>query len=308
MPAGLSQNSDARVVSRRRLVLSLAGSFGLGVAATAAGLRIWDSFESPFQPYWKVVDQAVPAADVKTSVSFVDAIERLISSGVVDPEKLGSYYRTTIGLPDWMQQLFSAPSTEPIHLSFKTAPYLLNLLWPLGLSNKAAFNANSPISGPDLASLASTSGWLFGKQESGAVYFNAAEAVRLTEAQERQVLDVATNVYRPCCDNSTFYQDCNHGSALLGLIELAASQGAPTEEIYRIALAANSYWFPDQYAKTALYLALSEGRSWMDVPPDLVLGPRFSSLSGWQSNINQRLRLASFMSRIGQMRPGACTL
>jgi hypothetical protein len=303
----LSQEPNARVPSRRRFVLSLAGSFGLGAAAAGAGFLVWDRFKSPFRPYWKVVDQALPAAGVETSLSFGDAIQRLIASGVVDPEKLSSYFRR-IGLPDWVQQLFSAPSTKPIHLGFRTSPYLLNLLWPVGLSNKAKFNASSPINGPDLASLASTSGWPFGKQESGAVYFNAADAVQLTEAQEKQVLDVATNVYRPCCDNSTFYQDCNHGSALLGLIELAASQGLPTEEIYRIALAANAYWFPDQYAKTALYLALFEGRSWTEVSPKLILDPRFSSLSGWQSNVNQRLRLASFMSRTGQMRQGACTL
>lgn len=308
MPTGLSQHSDARTVSRRRLVLSLAGTFGLGATAAIAGVRIWDSFESPFQPYGEVLNQAVRPDGVMTSISFGDSIQYLISAGALDPEKLGSYYRATIGLPDWIRQLFSAPSAEPIHLSFKTAPYLLNLLWPLGLSNKAEFNKHSPLNGPDVASFASTGGWRFGRQESGAVYFNAAGAVRLTEAQERIVLQVANNVYRPCCDNSTFFQDCNHGSALLGLIELAASQAATIEELYRIALAANTYWFPEQYAKTALYLAIFEGRSWNDVPPDLILDPRFSSLSGWRRNVNERLRLASFMPRTAQMRQGACAV
>ncbi|SRR6266568_397885 len=41
------------------------------------------------------------------------------------------------------------------------------------------------------------------------------------------VLNVATKTFRPCCDNSTFYQDCNHGSkpAELHRAELAAAVG-----------------------------------------------------------------------------------
>src|SRR5487761_342568 len=45
----------------------------------------------------------------------------------------------------------------------------------------------------------------------------------MSDDEQAMVLDLATHTFRPCCDNSTFFQDCNHGSALLGLLELAAS-------------------------------------------------------------------------------------
>ena len=76
------------------------------------------------------------------------------------------------------------------------------------------------------------------------------------------------------------------GSALLGLIELGAAQGKTTDELYRLALAANAHWFPVQYAKTALYFALFEAKEWKDVDPKMILGPYFSTLSGWQRNVN----------------------
>ena len=38
------------------------------------------------------------------------------------------------------------------------------------------------------------------------------------------VEEIAGNIYRPCCGNSTAFPDCNHGMAMLGLIELMVSQ------------------------------------------------------------------------------------
>src|SRR4029450_3832973 len=164
------------------------------------------------------------------------SLQKLIAAGALNPEKLRSDFRASIGLPSWLDRLLEAPSAEPIVLSLKFAPYLLNLLWPLGLSTKANFNDESPLNTARLPSLASTAGWTLGQEGNGSVYFNKVEALQLTAEREQIVLDVAKSVFRPCCDNSTFFQDCNHGSALLGLIELAASQGVPTPELYRIAL------------------------------------------------------------------------
>ena len=42
-------------------------------------------------------------------------------------------------------------------------------------------------------------------------------------------------VYRPCCDNATHFPDCNHGMAMLGLLELMAAQGASEEEMFAAA-------------------------------------------------------------------------
>ena len=115
----------------------------------------------------------------------------------------------------------------------------------------------------------------------------------MTAHQQAMVLAVARATYRPCCNNSTLYQDCNHGSALLGLLELAASQGATLKGLYGLALAANSHWFPDNYAKTALYFSHFHGKSWRNIEPKLILSAAFSSGSGWEANVNSPLRRAN---------------
>jgi len=91
---------------------------------------------------------------------------------------------------------------------------------------------------------------------------------------------IAKSTYRPCCDNPTFFQDCNHGSALLGLLALGASQGLSEEELYREALAFNSFWFPRNYIRNALYMKAVQRQEWNDVDAKLLMGREFSSASG----------------------------
>jgi len=304
----ISENRHEAAPSRRRLIMLMAASFGLGAASAVAAIRIRGSIVDPFRYVREAVAAVTPAAGVKTAVSFGDSIERLVAAGAIDPEKFRSLDTVQENSLEWVERLFAAPSAEPILLSAATAPSLLNLLWPLGLATKATFNERSPLNGVRLPSFASTAGWSLGRESNGYVYFNKVETLRLTEEQEKSVLDVATNTFRPCCDNSTYFQDCNHGSALLGLIELAASQNATTDELYRIALAANSYWFPNYYNKTALYLALFENQSWTDTPPQTILGARFSSLSGWLRNVNIPLRSANFLPGVSGMGQGTCAV
>ncbi len=304
----ISGNRREAAPSRRRLTMLMAASFGLGAASAVVANRIWDRIVGPFRHVRESLAAVRPAAGVKTAISFGDSIRRLVAAGAIDPEKFRSLHAAQGKNPEWVEQLFAASSAEPILLSSETAPYLLSLLWPLGLATKATFNDRSPLNGVRLPSFASTAGWSLGRQSNGYVYFNKVQTLRLTEEQEKSVLDVATNTFRPCCDNSTYFQDCNHGSALLGLIELAASQNATTDELYRIALAANSYWFPTYYDKTALYLALFENQSWSDTPPQIILGARFSSLSGWLRNVNIPLKSANFLPGVGGMGQGTCAV
>lgn len=268
--------------TRRRFILALAASLGYCRAA-AAGVRI----DGPSNLSPNIVSQVTPSAGINTGISFGDSIPKLIAGGALDPTKLRSL--SGGGLPDWVERLLAAPSREPILFSQETALYLVNLLWPLGLSTRAAFNEKSPINTLRIPSFASTGGWRLGREKNGYVYFNKIDAIKMAGKQEAMVLDAATKTFRPCCDNSTFFQDCNHGSALLGLMELAASQGATPDRLYQIALVANSYWFSEEYAKTALYFWRFQNRSWGEIAPQLILSRDFSSLSGWKRNVNDRL-------------------
>lgn len=289
--------------SRRRFLLAASTWFSLGMMSGLAGCRA-DGTKDPSRSFDETIEEVVPTAGIRVPLSFGYSIRRLVLAGVIDPAKLRALSRGRPGT--WLSDLFAARSPRTILFSAETAPYLLDLLWPLGLANKAAFNTDSPINTLRLPSYASTGGWSLGGESDGYVYFNSVEALPLSKRQETTALQVAKTTFRPCCDNSTYFQDCNHGSALLGLIELAAFHGLSAEEIYRIALVANSYWFPEQYIQAAVYFSTFENQSWQDIRPDLVLGRRFSSASGWESNINSRLRSEGLLPDFRGFAQGPC--
>lgn len=295
-------------VTRRQFFVGSAVSFLSGAGAATVGRRIWDRFSGPPLPFRDVVEDVTPSSGFETSLNFGDAIQRLIEAGAVDAGKLTATYQSRGGVPKWVEQVLSGPSDEPFLVNFETAPFLLTLLWPIGLATKASYNENGPIDNESLPSLASTAGWTLGRESNGASYFNKVGTLNLTAEQERSVADVAKNTFRPCCDNSTLLQDCNHGSALLGLIELAVSQGASQADLYRLALAANSFWFPREYWKTAIYFMLYERRAWSDISPEEIMGQRFSTASGWQRNVNVPVKLMDFVPRSAllQMNQNGC--
>ena len=117
-------------------------------------------------------------------------------------------------------------------------------------------------------------------------HYSAHAFVRLTPAEQALVERVAKNIYRPCCGNSTYFPDCNHGMAMLGLLELMAAKGADEAAMYRAALQVNSYWFPDTYLVIGKYLE-RKGISWNAVDPKEVLGFRFSSASGYRRIVSE---------------------
>jgi hypothetical protein len=130
------------------------------------------------------------------------------------------------------------------------------------------------------AGFASTGGWTISRGDP-MDHYSAHEFVVLTPEQQAKVVRVSQNIYRPCCGNSTYFPDCNHGMGMLGLLELMAAQGVPEEEMYRVALQVNSYWFPDTYLTIAKYFE-KKGIAWSAVDPKTVLGANFSSASGYQ--------------------------
>jgi hypothetical protein len=307
--------TDALAVDRRRLVFSMIAVFSLGAAAGTGGTLYWASHSKFFQRFLRarrvaaqraLANRVVPPEGYQTGVSFGDSIVRLVAAGAISPEKFRRFYATRGGLPKWMERLFAEPSAEPIKLGFDTAPYLLNLLWPLGLSTKTRFNALSPLNGDSLPNFASTGGWRLGEAANGSVYFNRVDAIGLDDGQETDLLAVTRNVFRPCCDNSTFFQDCNHGSALLGLLELAASQGARADELRELALAANAFWYPAQYLEIAVYFKEIEGKPWEAVAPATILGKPISSRSGWSRNVHDALVKANLVPQAMAKRQAGC--
>ena len=168
---------------------------------------------------------------IATGLDIARPLARLVEAGVIDRDKFVTAHKNRGPVPEWVSQALEGKSQELI-LSIETAAYNLNLLWPLGLATRATFNADSPLRGDDLANFASTGGWTIGRESNGAVYFDAVETLTLTPEQAALVRRLAGNVYRPCCGNSAFFQDCNHGSAMLALMELAAANGRNSAELW----------------------------------------------------------------------------
>jgi len=235
------------------------------------------------------VANVVPAGGYQSRIVLGDSIVKLVREGVLDPNKLEAIYARRGGIPEDLRDAMEKPSYQRIRLTRKNAGAYVNALWPLGLANWMAANKFSPLNGPSGSTFASTGGWTLGRGKNGGVYFNRFPIVRLTERQEALVVKVARHTYRPCCNNSTFFQDCNHGSALLGLLALGAAQGLTETELYREALAFSAFWFPSDYIETAVYFETVRNTQWQDVDAREVMSAEFSSASGWQKNVASEL-------------------
>ncbi len=68
--------------------------------------------------------------------------------------------------------------------------------------------------------------------------------------------------------------------AMLGVLELMASQGASADEMFVAAKYINAFWFPQQTLETALYLQRNEGVDFVDADARLVVSDQLSSASG----------------------------
>lgn len=291
LPADASfKENDGPVLATVILLIFVFGFWGLGMLGReglTAGVG-QPSVGTDTPALAAMVEKVIPEAGFQSKIRLGDAMPKLIRAGVIDPEKLEALYQDRGGVPEGPKNGWDKRDSAPILLTRENAGLYLNLLWPIGLSNRMEANTASPVNGPDVFNFASTAGWTLGKTENGGEYFNKVEIVRLTPDEEALVKKIAENSYRPCCNNSTFFQDCNHGSALLGLLELGASQGLSESELWREALAFNAYWFPGTYVNAAIYFEKVKGIAWEDADPKTIMGKEFSSASG-AANVQQTL-------------------
>lgn len=239
-------------------------------------------------------ETVTPQAGLQTKIVLGDSILKLIENGVIDMAKIEEVYASRGGLTAEQRKIFEEPSTEPLTITHENAQFLVNLLWGIGISNKNIVLTESPAGEPDnLFNLASTGGWVLGKKDNGGYYYNQFEIIKLTAEQEELVKKVAANIYRPCCGNSTAFPDCNHGAAILAVLQLGAAQGLNEDELYEESLKFNSYWFTDEYVKMATLFKIQNSQSWDALDPKTLLGSDLSSGSGFRTNV------AYPLSRIG---------
>ena len=193
--------------------------------------------------------QSSPQAREGTAlpVGWGDLGAKMISVGVIDAEKFESLYAGSAILDDDARKLLYETDNGNLEMTQKNSGVILNLLWALGLGNKNDVLDFGPMKDPrygGAGNFASTGGWILAKGDA-MEHYSRHPFMILTEEQQKLVERVAKNVYRPCCSNSTYFPDCNHGMAMLGFLELMASQGVGEKEMYDYAAKVNAYWFPE---------------------------------------------------------------
>ena len=174
-------------------------------------------------------------------------------------------------------------SDQEIVITAENSHFLLNFFWAVGLANKNSILTAGPMiqnSGGQVERFASTGGWTLATKPITELYASM-DLIPLTAEQQALVEEVAAAIYRPCCNNHTLFPDCNHGMAMLGVLELMASQGASADEMFEAAKYINAYWFPQQTLETAIYLKSNEEVDFVEADARLVVGDQFSSASGF---------------------------
>ncbi|OHA31683.1 MAG: hypothetical protein A3B08_00130 [Candidatus Taylorbacteria bacterium RIFCSPLOWO2_01_FULL_43_44] len=227
-------------------------------------------------------ETVLPSVGVELPVVWGDLGQKLVSVGAIDRKKFDDLYRERGNFGKGFDELLNGKAESRLKINRENAGYLLNLLWALGLSSKNPVLDEGDMRNPRYGGaerFASTAGWTLALGNP-MDHYSAHKFFSLTAEQQALVVKVAKNIYRPCCNNSTYFPDCNHGMAMLGLLQLMASQGVGEREMYKTALAVNSYWFPETYITIASYMK-AKGIEWKDVDPKDVLGSDYSSASGY---------------------------
>lgn len=288
--------------SKRLIAAMIVVTLITSVLSFSAGLALGQQFQLNHSPLKSaagendqektsaVLGQVLPPQGYKTRIILGDTILKMQEAGVIDKTKFEQLYADRGGMPQELKDLLEKPSYTPLTINAENSQYLINLLWPLGIANKNVVLKTSEAARPEnVNNLASTGGWNLGKSANGGDYYNQHQILNLTPEQEALVQKVAANIYRPCCGNSTAFPDCNHGAAMLGMLQLGALLGLNENELYEEALKFNSFWFPDQYSKMALMFQYTKNTEWKDVDPKTALSQDYSSSGGYNQNVLQPL-------------------
>ncbi len=248
-----------------------------------------------------LIDQVNPKEGYAINATYGDIGYRLVRDGVIDFDKFKAVYDRA-GIPLTKEQLgvFSeGGNSGTITINIENSYFLLNFFWAFGLANENPILTEGQIvkyGKGKIGNFASTGGWTIATKPLSE-YFAKSRLAPLTEEQQKRLQNVAENVYRPCCGNSTAFPDCNHGMALLGVLELMASNGATESEMFDAAKYFSSYWFPSQAVDVATFFKVTKDIDFKDIDAKVFVSKQFfsgrgwSGLKGWlESNLNSDVK------------------
>lgn len=233
-----------------------------------------------------IFDEINPVNGFEINASYGNLGPQMIAMGVIDGAKFKSVYeKSNQPLTSEQEEILFKGLNQKIKITRDNSYFLLNFFWAVGLANKSKIldEGDMMLYGgkQEAGNFASTGGWSLGNSDA-MNYYSTSVLIPLSQEQEERVTVVASNIYRPCCNNSTAFPDCNHGMALLGVLQLMASSGATESQMYEAGKYFNAFWFPGNYYDLALYFYNKDGTSFKDVDAKTLLGKDYSSASGSQ--------------------------
>ena len=241
------------------------------------GMDAWKRVGGNVLDLSKLPDEVLPKEGFVLPVSWGDVGPRLIELGVIDVRK----FEEAVVMTDEQKKILKEGGDVPIKIDSSNSQFVVDMLWALGLAQKSIVYDEGPLGKEyknEQGNFASTGGWTLAKSDA-VNYLNKFDLINLTPDQQKRVGEIAKGVFRPCCGNSTWFPDCNHGMAALAAIELLVAKGLSDEEIYKEVLKLNSFWFPDNYLMAATYFA-RQGTTWDKIDAKEVLGDKYSSAQG----------------------------
>ena len=240
----------------------------------------------------QLYEQVNPKEGYALPGSYGNLGPRLLANGVIDYGAFAAIYENSGNpLSTEQSEILKKGSGEQVVITSENAHFLLNFFWAVGLANENTILTEGPIvqySDGQIERFASTGGWTLATKPVTELYASM-DLIPLTAEQQALVEEVAAAVYRPCCNNHTLFPDCNHGMAMLGLLELMASQSASADEMFEAAKYVNAFWFPQQNLEIALDLQTNRGVEFAEADARLVTGRDFSSGSGFGA-VHERLQ------------------
>lgn len=246
------------------------------------------------------VEQVNPIEGYNLGISYGELGPQVLAAGGIDYSAFVALYESS-GRPLTSEQIeiLTQGTDKLVVINSENAHFLLNFFWAVGLVNANTILTDGPItqySEGQVERFASTGGWTLGTKPVTELFASQA-LITLTPEQQARVEEAAALIYRPCCNNPTLFPDCNHGMAMLGLLELMASQDASLEKMLQAAKYVNAFWFPQQALETAIFLEATQSISFRDADPALVVGKEIHSGSGFAA-VHQYLQANGLLAQM----------
>jgi hypothetical protein len=233
-----------------------------------------------------LMDQINPPEGYKIPAVFGDVGPQLVEAGAINmPIFTDLYQRQNKPLTDEQLSILTKETATNVEINPANAYFLLNFFWALGLTNQNPILTEGPMMSGGIekvGSFASTGGWTIGTRQPTELYASR-KIITLTEEQQARLLEVASEVYRPCCNNPTHFPDCNHGMAMLGLLELMAAQNASSDDMFETAKYVTAFWYPQQMVEVATVFKATQNVDFVKADARQVVSKQYASGSGFQA-------------------------